>query len=142
MPQSSSDTVASDTNCLYCRVVEVRHTNRYRFATKFGVLTQQVSSYGSHQKLRQQSIYRNPPSTISLHAATAKISTSTRVGISCNCKPPRCLGRCCCIKNNMKCSVHCHSSEFDCANLSSLLQRTEEIALVPRQARLGGPGST
>jgi hypothetical protein len=135
LPQSSSDTVASDTNCLYCRVVEVRRTNRYRLATKFGVLT---AHYLAGELLRvslEAALAVDIlefASTISLHEAAAKISTGAQVGISCNGKPPRCSGRCRCIKNNVKCSGHCHSSEFNCANLSSLLQQME-IALVPRQ---------
>jgi primase-polymerase (primpol)-like protein len=67
--------------------------------------------------------------TLSLHAAAAKVSTSERITISCNCKGPQCSGRCRCIKNKVKCSVHCHATEFDCENLSNLQTRTE-IALV------------
>jgi hypothetical protein len=67
--------------------------------------------------------------TLSLHAAAARVSTSERITISCNCKGPQCSGRCRCIKNKVKCSVHCHATEFDCGNLSNLQTRTE-IALV------------
>ena len=67
------------------------------------------------------------------------MSTSTRVTASCNCKPPKCSGRCRCTKNNVKRSVHCHSSEFDCGNISSLLHRTV-IALVPLATMESGRG--
>ena len=78
-------------------------------------------------------------SSISLHSVAAKMSASTRVTVSCNCKPPKCSGRCRRAKNNVKCSVHCHSSKFDCGNLSSLLHRTE-IALVPVATMESGRG--
>lgn len=44
---------------------------------------------------------------------------------------PRCTGECRCLKNKVKCSVHCHATEFDCGNLRNLGTRTE-IALVDR----------
>jgi len=68
---------------------------------------------------------------ITLHAASAKMSTSERISVSCNCKPPRCTGKCRCLKNKVKCSVHCHATEFDCHNLSELAIRTG-VALVGR----------
>jgi hypothetical protein len=67
---------------------------------------------------------------ISLHAVAGKVSTSTRIGVSCNCKN-RCQGRCRCLKNKLKCSIHCHSDDYDCGNLSELSMRTE-MGLVPR----------
>jgi len=71
------------------------------------------------------------PNIITLHAASAKMSTSERISVSCNCRPPRCTGKCRCLKNKVKCSVHCHATEFDCHNLSELAIRTE-VALVDR----------
>lgn len=65
---------------------------------------------------------------ITLHAAAAAESTSNRVCISCNCKAA-CTGHCRCKKNQVQCSIHCHSAEHDCRNLSPLAIRTE-IALV------------
>jgi hypothetical protein len=83
----------------------------------------------------------SPSDSIFLHAAAAKMSTSTRVGVFCNCKPSKCSGRCRCVKNNVKCSVRCHFSEFDCGNLSSLLHRTE-IALPVVAISLGTSAGT
>jgi hypothetical protein len=141
MPQSSSDAVALEDpsrgsyryryDPSVLSSLEVPHTNRYRLATKFEVLTAHypasVSSYGSRQKLRQQSIYRNPPV---LYLCNKNINKYTswyflQLQASKMFRPVQ-------FKNNAKCSVHCHSSEFDGANLSSLLRRTE-IALVPQQ---------
>jgi hypothetical protein len=67
---------------------------------------------------------------ITQHAAAAAKSTSNRVSISCNCKAA-CTGRCRCKKNQVQCSIHCHSDEHDCGNLSPLAICTE-IALVAR----------
>jgi hypothetical protein len=67
--------------------------------------------------------------TLSFHAAAAMVSTSERILISYDCKGPQCTGWCRCIKTMVKCSVHCHATEFDCGNLSNLQIRTE-MALV------------
>lgn len=76
-------------------------------------------------------------STITLHAAAEKQSTSDRVSISCNCKN-KCQGRCRCLKNQVKCSVYCHADDHDCGNLSTLDTRTE-IALLPRLGQQNTP---
>ena len=61
-----------------------------------------------------------PTAIITLHAVTALESTSTLVSIDCNCK-----GRCRCLKNQVGCSVYCHSDDHDYGNLCLLETRTE-----------------
>ena len=39
------------------------------------------------------------------------------------------------MKNKVKCSVHCHATEFDCGNLYGLEDGTE-IALVARNGKI------
>jgi hypothetical protein len=53
---------------------------------------------------------------ITLHPAVEAESTSNRITVSCNCNPV-CTGYCCCKKNQVQCSVYCHTDEYDCRNL-------------------------
>ena len=43
---------------------------------------------------------------------------------------------------SVKCSVHCHSSELDCANLSSLLHRTEVTLTLGVQRKRAATSTT
>ena len=58
------------------------------------------------------------------HAASRE-STSNKVGVSCNCKKGCGTRRCRCYKNDLKCSVYCHNTDYDCGNLKPLTERTE-----------------
>jgi hypothetical protein len=71
-----------------------------------------------------------------LGLAAREASTSTRVGISCQCKGLCSTKRCHCYNEAKGCSVHCHNDNHNYGNLSGLATRTE-IALVerPRQKR-------
>ena len=86
-----------------------------------------ASFYVSRLKLRQQLGCRKsslPSQTLYLCIRLQlKCQQALELTFSCNCKPPKCSGRCRCTKNNVKCSAHCHSSEFDRGNLSSLAFR-------------------
>jgi len=137
------DRAATDNLRIFCRVIAELRPNRYQLLTKHGILQ---NCYPTKELLRIPEQAREsvdaqiPPlahattgiaKPISLHAASAKESHSTRIGISCNCKD-KCTGRCRCKKNQVQCSVHCHSDEHNCGNLAPLRTRTE-LALVERQ---------
>ena len=135
------DRAATDPTRITCRVLAKSYPNRYKLQNQYGVLsnhfpvTQLLCVPDSASA--QIAIPCVPMSTvISLHAAAGKNSTSERIDISCNCKGPQCKGRCRCIKNKVKCSVYCHSTEHDCGNLLELAKRTE-LALVNRHTRTG-----
>ena len=62
---------------------------------------------------------------ITLYAAAALASTSQHIGVSCNCRI-KCIGRCRCIRNKVKCSIHCHTTpDHECGNLAPLTTRTK-----------------
>lgn len=73
-----------------------------------------------------------PGKPISLHAVAAKIGTSNKVPVHCNCKKmctpqPRCK----CRKNKVQCSQYCDNSRRDCGNAGPLqeavvLSRSED----------------
>ena len=124
---------------MFCRVLAIPHHNRYKLQTAHGVLNVHYPVAVLNRVPPEACLdaAANIPETelpniITLHAASAKMSTSERISVSCNCKPPRCTGKCRCLKNKVKCSVHCHATEFDCHNLSELAFRTE-VALVDRE---------
>ena len=60
-------------------------------------------------------------------------SGTKSISVSCTYKL-KCTGRCC-VKNNLKCSIYCHTNhtlpeDHDCGNLPTLATRTQ-VALVP-----------
>jgi len=135
---SKKDRTATDPHRIFCRVLAVPHHGRYKLQTAHEVLNVHypVSVLTRVPPEARLDAAANIPETglpniITLHAASAKMSTSERISVSCNCKPPRCTGKCRCLEKKVKCSVHCHSTEFDCHNLSKLAIRTE-VALVDR----------
>jgi hypothetical protein len=71
---------------------------------------------------------------VTLGLAAREASTSTRVGISCQCKGPCNTKRCKCYKEARHCSVYCYRDDNECGNLSGLATCTE-VALVDRPRR-------
>ena len=70
---------------------------------------------------------------ITLAHAASQASTSNKVGVSCNCKKGCGTRRCRCYKNDLKCSMYCHNTDYDCGNLKPFAERTE-ISLLPRES--------
>jgi len=66
--------------------------------------------------------------TLTLADAARQASTTTRISVSCTCKKSCSNRRCRCFKNDLKCSIYCHtkvSTDHDCGNLSALAERTQ-----------------
>ena len=70
---------------------------------------------------------------ITLAHEASQASTSNKVGASCNCKKGCGTWRCRCYKNDLKCSIYCHNTDYDCGNLKPLTERTE-VSLMPRES--------
>ena len=66
--------------------------------------------------------------TLTLANATHQTSATTRVSVSCTRKKSCSNRRCQCFKNDLKCSIYCHtkvSTSHDCDNLSVLAERAQ-----------------
>ena len=66
--------------------------------------------------------------TLTLANAACQASTTTLVSVSCTCKKSCSNRRCGCFKNDLKCSIYCHtkvSTDHDCGNLSALAEWTQ-----------------
>ena len=68
-----------------------------------------------------------------LALAAREASTSSRVGVSCQCKGWYSTKRCRCYREDKQCSVHCRREYHECGNLSGLAIRTE-MTLVAAEA--------
>ena len=130
------DRAATDSPRIFWQVITESYPNRYKLQTSYGVLK---NFYPVNVLLRvpeAAGINLSIPTTLMAtgiirYAAAGMISTSHRINICCNCQGPECSGRCRCIRNKVPCSVHCHSLEFNCGNLSPLATQTE-LALIER----------
>ncbi len=83
-----------------------------------------------------------PTKLITLHAVAAKIDTSNKVDVSCNCKKsctpqPRYK----CRKNKVECLKYFHNFCRDCGNAGSLKTGTD-VTIVPRREKRSEDKST
>ena len=131
------DRAKTDNKRLYCRIIAKPHPDRHQLLSQYGILIglyptkalQRASPMLEHEfpPLNMEDIEHQK--TITLANAARQASTSVRISVSCTCKL-RCTGRCRCIKNNLKCSIYCHTNhtlpeDHDCGNLSTLATRTQ-----------------
>jgi len=88
--------------------------------------------------------------TLTLVNTARQASTTTLVSVSCTCKKSCSNRRCRCFKDDLKCSIYCHtkvSTDHDCGNLSALAERTqvglfEDIPIDPELFdEVAGPAS-
>ena len=70
---------------------------------------------------------------ITLARAGSQASTRNKLGVSCNCKKGCGTLRCRCYKNDLKCSIYCHNTDYDCGNLKPLTECTE-VSPMPRES--------
>jgi hypothetical protein len=131
------DRTSTDNRRLFARILEEPYSHRYRVLTYSGRIRRLIPTkeLGVVDKALWLGI--NIPDSIkeiTLALAAREASTSSRVGVSCQCKGDCNSRRCRCYKENKGCSIHCHRDEHDCGNLSGLISRTE-IALVDRPRR-------
>ena len=79
---------------------------------------------------------------ITLHPVAAKIGTSNKVAVSCNCKKSSTpQSKCKCRKNKVECSQYCHNSRRDCGNDRSPKASTD-VTIAPRKEEGSGDKST
>jgi hypothetical protein len=131
------DRTSTDNKRLFARILEEPYPHRYRILTASGIIQRLIptKSLGVvEQALWADIIIPTSTKQIALGLAAREASTSTRVGISCQCKGQCSTKRCRCYKEAKECSVHCHNDDHNCGNLSGLTTRTE-IALVERPRR-------
>ena len=108
--------------------------NQYQLSTAHGVLPTlfhtddllRVPGPIADSLITTHTFVEDLSNTITLHAAAARNSITTRVAISCSCRISCSTNRCSCFKNDMECSVACHTvDDLECGNLITLAQRTE-----------------
>jgi hypothetical protein len=120
---------STDNKRIYARVLAAPHDHRYQLQTVWGVVDRLFPVKDLVRvPLSVAASYdiQGPAKKLSLKKVAEHASTSERVVISCKCKGLCYNKRCNCFKNQVKCSVHCHSdAEHDCGFLASLVLRTE-----------------
>ena len=136
------DRAATDNKRILCRIVYIAGSKEqpgYKLRCLYGLLkglhpTSALAAVSTAiQKSQRSSISINKTGNeITLAHAASQASTSNKVGVSCNCKGCG-TRRCRCYKNDLKCSIYCHNTDYDCKNLKSLAERTE-IFLMPRES--------
>ena len=140
---SRLDRAATDNKRILCRIVDIAGSKEqvgHKLRCLYGLLkglhptSALVAVSTAIQQSQGKSISINKTGNeITIAHAASRASTSNKVGVSCNCKKECGTQRCKCCKNDPKCSIYCHSTDYDCGNLKPLTERTE-ISLMPRQS--------
>ena len=108
--------------------------NRYQLSTAHGVLPTLfhtddllcVPEPIADSLITTHTFVEDPSITITLHGAAARNSITTRVAILCSCRISCSTNRCSCFKNDIECSIACHTiNNLECGNLITLTQYTE-----------------
>ena len=124
---SRLDRATIDNKRILCRIVDIagsKEQPRYKLRCLYGLLKglhptsalAAVSTAIQHSQGNSISINKTGNEIALAHAAS-QASTSNKVGVSCNCKKGCGTRRCRCYKNDLKCSIYCHNTDYDCKNL-------------------------
>lgn len=118
---------STDNRRLFCEVFDQPHQSRYRLRCEWGTLDRLFPTKDLdrvEESIAAGISFESPvTSELTLHDTAARASTNTQVRISCQCQSECKTRRCRCIKEQKKCSIHCHGDEHDCGNLSVPLER-------------------
>ena len=123
-------------------IKSIPHEGRHQIQTKFGILDRlyPTGELNVIPSVDQDSYCKNflgeRTKFITLHAIVAKLDTSNKVAVSCNCKKfctPQ--SRCKCRKIKDECLQYCHNSRRDCGNAGSFKTGTDVTILLWRKER-------
>ncbi|KFZ16269.1 hypothetical protein V501_02291 [Pseudogymnoascus sp. VKM F-4519 (FW-2642)] len=128
------DRTLTDNRRLFARILGEPYSHRYKVITVSGIIKRLIPTKQLGAVVRSlwaDTVIPDSEQEVTLGQAARDASTSSRVGVSCQCKGSCDTKRCRCYKENKQCSVHCHRDDHDCGNLSGLATRTE-LALVEK----------
>ena len=142
------DRCTTDNKRIFCRVVKVKHGNRYALQCQYGILQgfyrtknmdrlcatipHQIPAYekGSHREL-------------TLREAARLQSPAALIQVRCGCKGNCATIRCSCFKAKVDCTLHCHGRNdgMHCTNTgaSAALSGTFSLALNTAKGDQPGP---
>lgn len=121
---------STDNIRLFCAVVDRPYRNSYQLRCRHGILTRKFPTKDLERvpEITAASIVIPVISdTITLVQAAELESTSTRVRVACQCDG-RCGSLCRCVKEQLRCSLHCHRDEHDCENMDDELTAPYHIS--------------
>ena len=137
-----------DNHGVVVMIKSIPYEKRHQIQTKFGILDRLYPTRELNViPFFDQDGYRKdflgaPIKFITLHTVAAKIGTSNKVAVSCNCKKSSTpQSRCKCQKNKIEYSQYFHNSRLDCGNAGSLKTSTD-IMIVPRREKRNEDEST
>lgn len=133
------DQAVIDNHMIVVMVKSILHKRRHQIQTKFDISnwlypTKKLNVIPSvNQDSYRKDFLGAPTKLITLHAIAAKIGTSNKIAVSCNCKKsctPQ--SKCKCRKNKVECLQYCHNSRRDCRNAESFKANTD-VTIVPKR---------
>ncbi len=121
---------STDNLCLFCIMLDRPHKKAYELQCQHGILDCRFPTKNLErvpETVAQGIAIGNGTKKISLAQAAERESTSNRVSVSCQCKGDCQSKRCRCFKEGFNCTVHCHTEDHICQNVSALPDRTEKV---------------
>jgi hypothetical protein len=141
------DRCTTDNKRIFCRVVKVKHGNRYALQCQYGILQgfyqtknmdrlsatipHQIPTYtkGSHREL-------------TLREAAHLQSPAALIQVCCGCKGNCATIRCSCFKAKVDCTLHCHGRNdgMHCTNTGASVALSGTFSLALNTAIIDQPG--
>jgi len=121
------DRCSTDNKRMFCRVVEVKHGNRYSLQCQYGILegfyrTKNMDRLAATISHQIPPFMKGSHRRLSLRKAARLQSPAELISVHCGCKGNCSTIRCKCFKAKVECTLHCHGQNdvVQCRNNGDL----------------------
>jgi hypothetical protein len=110
------DRCSTDNKRIFCRVVEVRHGNRYALQCEYGILrglyrTKNMDRVAATIPHQIPTFRKDSHRELTLREAAHLQSPAQLIQVRCGCKGNCTTIRCKCFKSKVECTLHCHGRD-------------------------------
>jgi hypothetical protein len=110
------DRYSTDNKRIFCRVIEVKHGNRYALQCEYGILhgfyrTKNMDRLTSTIPHQIPSFKKGSHRELTLREAARLQSPAELIQVRCRCKGNCTTVRCKCFKAKAECTLHCHGQD-------------------------------
>jgi hypothetical protein len=142
------DRCTTDNKRIFCRVIEVKHRNRYVLQCQYGILhglwrTKNMDRLAATIPHHIPPYKKDSHRELTLREAARIQSPAQFIQVRCGCKGDCATIRCKCFKSGIECTLHCHGriGGANCTNTGGRVAPTGTFHLIQKEARAVPKGS-